>query len=137
MNDINNVTLTGRLTSDAALSYTTSGTACEKFSLAVSHSVKSADGWRDETDFFDCVLWGKHAETLSTYLRKGQKIAVSGELRQNRWEQDGQKKSKVTINLSSVVLCGGKSEETKSETRNVYRKAESPTTAEFTDDIPF
>ena len=136
MNDINNVTLTGRLTADAALSYTTSGTACGKFSLAVSRSVKSNDGWRDETDFFDCQLWGKQAESLYTYLRKGQKIAVSGNLRQNRWEQDGQKRSRAEINVSSVVLCGRKSEETKAEKRE-YQKAELPATAEFKDDIPF
>lgn len=132
MNDINNITLTGRLTADAALSYTTSGTACGKFSLAVSRSVKSNDGWRDETDFFDCQLWGKQAESLYTYLRKGQKIAISGDLRQNRWEQDGQKKSRIVVNVYSVVLCGG-----KSEAKGGYQKAELPATDEFEDDIPF
>lgn len=137
MNDLNVITLTGRLVADVALSYTIGGTACGKFSLAVSHSVKSNDGWRDEADFFDCQLWGKQAESLSTYLRKGQKIAISGDLRQNRWEQDGQKKSRIVINVSSVVLCGGKSEETKAEAKSEYRRAESPVTAEFTDDIPF
>ena len=136
MNDINTITLTGRLTADVALSYTTGGTACGKFSLAVSRSVKSNDGWRDETDFFDCQLWGRQAESLSTYLRKGQKIAISGDLRQNRWEQDGQKKSRVIVNVSSVVLCGGKSEEAKAG-KGEYRKAESPLIDEFEDEIPF
>lgn len=132
MTDINSITLTGRLTADAALSYTTSGTACGKFSLAVSRAVKTNDGWREETDFFDCQLWGKQAESLSTYLRKGKQVAVEGELRQNRWEQDGQKKSRIVVNVSSVALFGG-----KTESKNEYQKAESSATAEFEDDIPF
>lgn len=136
MNDINNISLTGRLTADAAISYTTGGTACGKFSIAVSRSVKSNNEWKNETDFFDCQLWGKQAEALYTYLRKGQKIAISGDLRQNRWEQDGQKKSRIVVNVSSVVLCGGKSE-TKAEAESEYRRAELPETAEFEDDIPF
>ncbi len=106
-NDINIVTLVGRLTRDAELKYTNSGLAVCKFSLAVNRRKRSGDQWTDEVSYFDIVLWGKQGEAIQQYLGKGKQIAVSGELRQNRWEQDGQNRSKVEIVASNVQLLGG------------------------------
>ena len=89
MRDINVVVLVGRLTRDAELKYTKSGTAIVRFSLAVNRSRKQDDQWIDETSFFDIDFWGKGAEAVNRYLTKGQQVAVEGELRQDRWEQDG------------------------------------------------
>ena len=106
--DINHVILVGRLTRDIELRYTNGGTCVGRFSLAVNRNKRSADGqWEEETGFFDVVLWGKQAESLSTYLRKGKQIAVEGSLRQDRWEQDGQKRSRVEIAANTVQLLGG------------------------------
>ncbi len=106
-NDINSVTLIGRLTRDAELKYTNSGTAVCKFSLAVNRKKRSGDQWTDEVSYFDIVLWGKQGEAIQQYLGKGKQIAVIGELRQNRWEQEGQNRSKVEVVASNVQLLGG------------------------------
>lgn len=104
--DINHVILVGRLTRDAELKYTNSGSAVASLSLAVNRRRKNGDQWVDEANFFDVTLWGRSAEGLSSYLTKGTRIGVDGELRQNRWQQDGQNRSKVEIVASNIQLLG-------------------------------
>lgn len=106
--DINSVVLIGRLTRDAELRYSNSGTAICKFSIANSYSRKQGDNWSEETSFFDAVLMGRRAEALHKYLVKGKQIGVQGELRQDRWEQDGQRRSRVEIWVSDLNLLGGR-----------------------------
>jgi single-strand DNA-binding protein len=105
--DLNHVVLIGRLTREAELKYLASGTAVCKFALAVNRRVKKGDQWTEEANFFDVVLWGKSGEAINQYLLKGKQVAVDGELRQERWEQDGQKRSKVEVVANSVQLLGG------------------------------
>ncbi|MCL2294715.1 MAG: single-stranded DNA-binding protein [Spirochaetes bacterium] len=107
MTDINRVFLVGRLTRDAELRFTSAGMPVAKFSIAVNRSKKSGDQWEEEVSYFDIVLWGKIAEALSKYLAKGKQVAIDGELRQNRWEQDGQPRSKVEIHAANIQLLGG------------------------------
>ena len=107
MADVNHVVLIGRLTRDAELKYTNTGFAVSKLSIAVNRRKKSDAGWTEEVSYFDVVLWGKVAEALNQYLIKGKQIAVDGELRQNRWEQDGQNRSKVEISANNIQLLGG------------------------------
>jgi single-strand DNA-binding protein len=104
--DINCVVLVGRLTRDAELMYTSSGFALTKMALAVNRRRKSGDQWIDEGNFFDVTLWGKRGEGLSPYLKKGQQIGVQGQLKQDRWEQDGQKRSRVVIEADNIQLLG-------------------------------
>ena len=104
--DINRVVLIGRLTRDAELKSIASGQSVCKFSLAVNRRKKSGDQWEDEASFFDVVLWGRQGETLHQYLLKGKQVAVDGELRQDRWQQDGQNRSKVEIVAATVQLLG-------------------------------
>lgn len=105
--DVNHVMLIGRLTRDAELKYTSGGQAVCKFAIAVNRRKKSGDQWVEEASFFDIVLWGRSGETLNQYLVKGKQVAVEGELNQNRWEQDGQARSKIEIMASNVQLLGG------------------------------
>lgn len=136
MTDLNSVTLIGRLTRDVDVSYISSGTACGKFSLAVNESKKGASGkWTDVANYFDVILWGKLAENLKMHLLKGKMVAVKGHLKQDRWEKDGQKLSKVSIVAESVQLCGG----TSSGNSNGNRSGNSypADNGEFTEDIPF
>jgi len=109
VSDVNQVFLIGRLTHDMDLRFTTAGKAVGKFSIAVNKKRKIEDQWKDEPGFFEIVLWGQLAEHLKQYLSKGKQIAVVGELTQERWEKDGQKRSKVTVTASSVQLLGGSS----------------------------
>lgn len=107
MADINNVVLVGRLTRDIEIKYTQSGMAVGKLGLAVNKRIKRNEQWIDETSFFDVTLFGKVAESLQPYLTKGKQVGVDGELRQNRWEQDGQKRSKVEVVANNIQLLGG------------------------------
>jgi single-strand DNA-binding protein len=107
MADINHVVLVGRLTRDAELKYTSGGQAVCKFSLAVNRRRKNGDQWVDEANFFDVVLWGRQGESLNQYLMKGKMVGVDGELRQDRWEQEGQNRSKVEIVAANIQLLGG------------------------------
>lgn len=108
MTDLNSVVVVGRLTKDMEVSYMQSGTAVGKFSIAVNRSVKRNEQWTDEASFFDVTVWGKTAENLKQYLSKGKQVAIQGYLKQERWEKDGQKFSKVGIVAENIQLCGGR-----------------------------
>lgn len=106
-NDMNIVVLTGRLTKDAEVRFTTGGTPVANFALAVNEASKQQDGtWADSASFFDVQLWGKSAEKLQQYLTKGRQITVQGKLRQNTWQdqQTGQNRSRVVVNAFQVQL---------------------------------
>ncbi|MCK5614015.1 single-stranded DNA-binding protein [Candidatus Pacearchaeota archaeon] len=132
-NDINSVTAIGRLTRDAELKYTNSGTAVTRMSLANNYRKRQGEQWIDEVNYFDITLWGKLGESLQQYLLKGKQIAVSGELRQNRWEQDGQNRSKVEIIASKVELLGGDKKQGSGD--ESFKSSNSG--QDFEDDIPY
>jgi single-strand DNA-binding protein len=106
MADINHVVLVGRLTRDAELKYTANGQAVCKFSIAVNRRRKNGDQWEDEANYFDIVLWGRQGEALNQYMLKGKSVGVEGELKQDRWQQDGQNRSKVEIVANNIQLLG-------------------------------
>jgi len=160
MTDLNQVVLIGRLTRDLgtderSFGYVGNGQARATVSIAVNRSRKNGDQWVDEANYFDVTIWGKQAETLKPYLTKGKQIAVEGYLKQDRWEKDGQKMSKVTIVANNVQLLGGKSEGSGSPAASTFGGAPrfQPTSApsqpsypmdsygdtgsDFPEDIPF
>mgnify|MGYP000877803488 CR=1 FL=1 len=156
MADVNHVILIGRLTRDSALTYTSAGMAVCKFAIAVNKRRKQGEQWVDEANFFDIVLWGRSGETLDQYLIKGKQVAVEGELHQNRWEQDGQARSKIEINANNVQLLGGDGQRQQGnptdDPAHVQNQAQKPysqrpptagsaggdgTPPDFPDDIPF
>lgn len=110
MKDLNTVSLVGRLTRDAELRYTNSGMPICNFSIANNYSKKQGDQWTEEVNFFDVVVFGRQGEAVNNYLKKGKQVAVQGELRQDRWEQDGQRRSKVQVIASNLQLLGGRVE---------------------------
>lgn len=111
MADINSVTLVGRLVRDGELKYSQNGQAILRFSIAINRAKRTADGkWEDESNFFDCVYFGRAAESVSPYLEKGRQVALAGELHQSRWESnDGQARSRVEIYVNNLSLVGGQS----------------------------
>jgi len=137
MADVNHVVLVGRLTRDAELKYTGSGSAVSKFSLAINRRRKQGDQWVDEANFFDIVVWGKTAEALSKYLTKGKQVAVDGELRQSRWEQDGQSRSRVEIHANNIQLLGSSRGGGSGQAGGGFEEAPQSAPSEFEDDIPF
>lgn len=106
MGDLSVAVLVGRLTRDAELKYTNSGQAICHFSVATGTKVKKGDQWVEESSFWDVDLWGKRAESVSQYLTKGKLVAVQGDMRQDKWEQDGQSRMKVKITANDVQLLG-------------------------------
>jgi single-strand DNA-binding protein len=141
MADLNHVVLIGRLTRDAELKYTNSGLPICKFSLAINRRRKVDDAWTEEANFFDVTLFGRLGETLQQYMVKGKQIAVEGELRQNRWEQDGQPRSKVEVVASNIQLLGGGGRSStpgeKTQENNFASAPDVPESTQFEDDIPF
>jgi single-strand DNA-binding protein len=106
MSDLAVAVIVGRLTRDAELKYTNSGQAVCHFSVATSSRRKKGDQWLEESSFWDVDLWGKAGESINQYLTKGKLVAVEGSMRQDRWEQDGQTRSKIQITANTVQLLG-------------------------------
>lgn len=118
MTDINSVTIVGRLTRDLngsdqrEYAFTPNGSARANVSIAVNRSRKQGEQWVDEVNYFNVTIWGKTAENLLPYLKRGKQIAVEGYLKQDRWQDKttGQTRSSVTIVANNVQLLGGRSD---------------------------
>lgn len=110
MTDLNNVIISGNMVHDieekdiVKIGETTKLT----ISIANNKSIKSNGEWKNKVSYFDVVLWGKLADNLKPYLVKGKGLVVVGTLDQDRWEKDGQKRSKDYITASEIKLLGGK-----------------------------
>jgi single-strand DNA-binding protein len=108
MRGFNKVVLMGNLTRDPELRAIPSGQNVASFSLAVNRSWKNAAGEQQEAvDYIDCTIWGKPAEIITQYMKKGSGILVSGRLQQRTWEQEGQKRSKVEVVVEDFNFVGG------------------------------
>jgi single-strand DNA-binding protein len=91
------------------LRYLTSGTAVCDIGLAVNDRRKNQAGeWVEETTFVDVTLWGRTAENVAQYLRKGAGILIEGRLKYESWEKDGQKRSKLKVIGEKAQFIGGK-----------------------------
>ncbi|MBB3204248.1 MULTISPECIES: single-stranded DNA-binding protein [Pirellulaceae] len=111
MASYNRVMLMGNLTRDIELRYLPSGMAVSEFGLAVNDKRKNNEGqWVDDVNFFDITLFGRTAEVASEYLSKGSPIFIEGRLKQDTWEKDGQKRSKVKVIGERMQMIGGRSE---------------------------
>lgn len=102
---INSCVLAGNLTREVELKQTQGGMSILSFGIAVNERVKNnqTGEWSDRPNFFNCVCFGKRAEGLAKVLGKGQKVAISGRLRYNQWENDrGEKRSSVEIVVNDV-----------------------------------
>lgn len=109
MNGIAHVSIVGTVTRDPEIKDVAS-TKLATFSLAVNRKVKG----EKVASFFDCKAWGKTAETIVEYVKKGKPIYVQGELIQERWEKDGENRSKIVVNVNSFqFLPGGEKEDAK------------------------
>jgi len=105
MSDMNKWIGSGRLTRDAGLKYTPSGTAVTEISLC-SNSVWRKDGEKQEkATFVDITVWGKQGEAIAEYLKKGQYVMVEGRLELDQWESDGVKRSRLRVVADRVHLA--------------------------------
>jgi single-strand DNA-binding protein len=108
MANFNKVMLMGNLTRDPQLSYLPSQTAVVDFGLAVNRKWKSQDGtMKDETCFVDCRAFGKFAENLNKFCKKGNPLFIEGRLTFDSWTaKDGSKHSKHRITVENFQLLG-------------------------------
>lgn len=108
---MNKVIMTIRLTKDAEVRYTPNNMAIAHFNGACSRSYKKEG--QPEADFFNFVAFGKTAETIEKYVKKGTKIVVEGELNNNNYEKDGVKHYADQIVVNSFEFCESKKAEEK------------------------
>ena len=109
MASFNRVILVGNLTRDVELRFTKTNMAVTDIAIAVNERVKRNEQWVDEVHFFDITLWGRLAEIAGEYLSKGSSVLIEGKLKLDRWEQDGQKRSKIKIVGERMQMLGGRS----------------------------
>lgn len=100
MASVNKVILIGNLTRDPELRYTPKGSAVCELGLAVNRKYRLESGEaREEVTFLDVTFWGKQAETISKWMKKGRPLYIEGRLQMDTWDDKttGQKRSKTRI----------------------------------------
>ncbi len=142
MASLNKVLMMGNMTRDPQLSYLPSQTPVVEFGLAVSRRFKKQDGSQgEETCFVDCQMFGKRAEVVNKYFKKGEPIFVEGRLKFDSWQgQDGTKRSKLRVFVENFEFIGkGGGQGGASQGQSSYQEppAEAPYGAGGDDDIPF
>jgi single-strand DNA-binding protein len=110
--DLNRVTLVGRLTRDPELRHSGGGDAICSIRLAVSSRSRDETGnWGDRSNYFDVTVFGRQAETASTYLAKGRRIGVDGRLSWREWQaQDGTKRQSVEVIANDIFFLDSRGE---------------------------
>lgn len=123
---MNKWTGTGRLTKETELTYSQSGIAYLRNSIAVNRR-------REEVDFFEIKAFGKTAEAISQYLKKGSKLVIEGHLRQEEYEnKEGKKVSNVVIIIDSWEFAESKKESGEAKPDNDFLNV-----ADGLEDLPF
>ena len=126
MASFNRVILVGNLTRDVELRHTPNGVAVCDIGLAVNERVKRNEQWEENVNFFDVVLFGRTAEVANEYLGKGSSVLIEGRLKQDRWEQDGQKRSKVKVVGEKMQMLGSKGERSEPTTQGQPPRDDTP-----------
>ena len=129
----NQVTLLGNLTRDPETKYLQSGTCVAELGMAINDRVKRGDEWTDEICFVDVTLFGRTAEVAGEYLSKGSQVLISGRLKFEQWEKDGQKRSKLKVVGDKLQMVGsrrGEHDQTREE--RPAEQSQAPV-----DEIPF
>ncbi len=111
MANLNKVMLIGNLTRDPEVRYTPKGTAVTDLGLAINRNYSTDDGdKREETTFVDITFWGRQAETLGQYMKKGRPLYVEGRLQLDSWDDKntGQKRSKLKVVGENFQFLGGR-----------------------------
>lgn len=148
MSSFNKVILLGNLTRDPEMRTTPSGLSIAKLGLAVNRSYSTRDGERkEEVTFIDVDAFGKQAEAISKYLKKGSPLMMEGRLKLDQWEgQSGEKRSKLSVVLESFQFIGGASggssnpNSPKRDTGSGQSSApvhDSGDSSDFDEDVPF
>jgi single-strand DNA-binding protein len=111
MANLNKVLLMGNLTRDPEVRYTPKGTAVTELGIAVNRIYTGENGEkREEVTFVDVTVWGRTADNVAEYLRKGRPVFIEGRLQLDSWEdkQSGQKRNKLKVVADNVQFLGSR-----------------------------
>lgn len=139
---MNKLFIIGNLTRDPDVSETPSGIKYAKFGVAVTRNYANANGER-ETDFFDITVWRERADLCEKYLRKGNKVAISGSMQFRTYEDDEGRKRKVAeVNVAEIEFLTPRTsdDEVKPQKSSPRPLSKRPTLTQMVyddDDIPF
>ena len=141
--DVNRVEILGNVTNDLELRYTPNGAAVLNFGVATNRRYQQDNEWKDDTTFHNVVVWGKQAETMARFAKKGTRLYISGRLQTRSWEgEDGKKNYKTEIVAREISLLArydkeGKSEAVAGESSKASSKGESSEEEINPEDLPF
>lgn len=109
---MNKVILIGYLGQEPEMKYFESGSKVTRFSLALNNYNKKDQ--KEVTDWINCEAWGKTAEAIGEYCKKGHKVAIDGSLKTQQWQDDaGNKKSKTVVLVGRVEFLTSKNKSEK------------------------
>lgn len=135
---MNNVQLMGRLTKDVDLRQSPQGDYMGRFTLAVERNFKNKQG-EIEADFISCQIWGKKAEVLARYVKKGQRVAVDGNIRTGSYDnKQGQRVYTTDINVNNIYFVENKQQSSNQQSfDNPFGDLEAQPVDVTKDDLPF
>lgn len=142
---MNNVSLMGRLTRDVDLRMTTSNLAVGRFNVAVDRKLSKEKRQEAEknnqptADFISCIAFGRTAENIATYFRKGQRIAVTGHIQTGSYEKDGQRIYTTDVVVDSFDFVESNSSSNTNNNQGYSNPADLGMSGQesFDSDLPF
>lgn len=148
MSGVNKVIIIGRLGNDPEISYTSGGQAVAKLSIATSEKWKDKQGQQQErTEWHRISAFGRLAEIMGEYLKKGGQVYIDGKLRTNKWkDKDGNDRYTTEILANEMQMLGGQSGAANGSSAQVQQRpqqggqrsqAPAPNLDDFDDEIPF
>lgn len=146
MASVNKVILVGNVGKDPEVRYTADGTAISNLSLATSYRFKKDGEQKEETEWHRVSFFGRLAEIVSEYIKKGSSIYVEGRLRTRKWQdKDGQDRYTTEIVAENMQMLGGRRDGDGGEAQPSEQKSVKPRVVpesarpmdDFEDDIPF
>ena len=113
MSSLNKVILIGRLGKDPEVRTTPQGKTVANFSMATSERFKDKTGqYQENTEWHKIVIWGKLADVVQQFIKKGSQVCIEGKLTTRSWDdKEGQKKYTTEIIASGLTMLGGKSDQ--------------------------
>lgn len=106
---MNTTNLIGNLTANPTVVFTPAGKGITEFTIAINRVFTNGEGERmEEVSFIPCKAFGRVGEIAMQYLEKGRLLALQGRLRQESWEKDGQKRSKLVVVVEKLNLMPGR-----------------------------
>lgn len=142
MKDLNSLNISGRLVKDCETKELSKHNLLS-FTIASNYTIKRGDEWVDETNFIDVKFWTNHKSPIGDWLLKGVKVIITGEIRQERWEDNnGKQARKIILQAKDVMVLkrpeeGESASDTKQSRPSSAKKASSVSAPLDDDDIPF